>query len=228
MEMKKMAEKQIFKVVMKDIQNIKKILYEKELILEEKGESVKKIAKNSYNITWNEKSPKSNIIYDNNIGIDFIMRELLVNRQYSILLYDRSIIQFEFIINNNEITKQRMLFIKKHNKILDKNQIISISSEQDTDFFDYFFEKPGIPTMIRIDYDKENSKDCVHPTSHLTISNNETCRIPIKSLMSCTKFVLMILNNFYNIEVESKYDNITYIEETITQKEKNMVHLNWN
>ena len=46
--------------------------------------------------------------------------------------------------------------------------------------------------------------------------------------MSCTKFVLMILNNFYNIEVESKYDNITYIEETITQKEKNMVHLNWN
>ena len=35
MEMKKMAEKQIFKVVMKDIQNIKKILYEKELILEE-------------------------------------------------------------------------------------------------------------------------------------------------------------------------------------------------
>lgn len=50
-----MAEKQIFKVVMKDIQNIKKILYEKELILEEKGESVKEIAKNSYNITWNEK-----------------------------------------------------------------------------------------------------------------------------------------------------------------------------
>ena len=46
-----MAEKQIFKVVMKDIQNIKKILYEKELILEEKGESVKEIAKNSYNIT---------------------------------------------------------------------------------------------------------------------------------------------------------------------------------
>ena len=32
-----MAEKQIFKVVMKDIQNIKKILYEKELILEKKG-----------------------------------------------------------------------------------------------------------------------------------------------------------------------------------------------
>lgn len=107
-----MAKNEILKVVKKDIENAKKILYENDLILEVKGESIKEFSKNSYNITWNGKDSNSNIIYDNNIGVDFIMKELLQNQQYSILLYDRSLIQFEFIIENNIITKQRMLFIK--------------------------------------------------------------------------------------------------------------------
>ena len=38
--------------------------------------------------------------------------------------------------------------------------------------------------------------------------------------MLCTLCILLVC--------PYKYDNITYIEETITQKEKNMVHLNWN
>lgn len=148
-----------------------------------------------------------------------------VSPEDSILLYDRSLIQFEFIIENNIITKQRMLFIKKHNKIWDKEEIVSISAVQDIDFFDYFFESEGIPTMIRIDYDQENSKDCVHPISHMTLSNCETCRIPIKSLMSCTKFVLMILYHFYDLKIEDKFNDI--VENTITENEKNMIHLNW-
>lgn len=220
-----MAKNEILKVVKKDIENAKKILYENDLILEVKGESIKEFSKNSYNITWNGKDSNSNIIYDNNIGVDFIMKELLQNQQYSILLYDRSLIQFEFIIENNIITKQRMLFIKKHNKIWDKEEIVSISAVQDIDFFDYFFESEGIPTMIRIDYDQENSKDCVHPISHMTLSNCETCRIPIKSLMSCTKFVLMILYHFYDLKIEDKFNDI--VENTITENEKNMIHLNW-
>ena len=223
-----MAEIQILKLIREDIQNAKNILYDKDLVLEAKGESQKETATNSYKITWSGKNPESSIIYDKSVGINIIMKKLLENRQYSILLYDRSILQFEFTIKNNEIIKQRMLFIKKHNEILDKEYVKNISSEPDTDFFDYFFDKPGIPTMIRIDYDKENSKDCVHPISHLTISNNETCRIPIKSLMSCTRFVLMILNNFYDIAIESGCDDITHTQDTITEKEKNMVHLNWN
>ena len=220
-----MAKNEILKVVKKDIENAKKILYENDLILEVKGESTKEFSKNCYNITWNGKNSNSNIIYDNNIGVDFIMKELLQNQQYSILLYDRSLIQFEFIIENDIITKQRMLFIKRHNKIWDKEEIVSISALQDVDFFDYFFESEGIPTMIRIDYDQENSRDCVHPISHMTLSNYETCRIPIKSLMSCTKFVLMILYHFYDLKIEDKFDDI--VENTITENERNMIHLNW-
>ena len=173
-----MAKNEILKIVKKDIENAKKILYERDLILEAKGESTKEFSENCYKITWNGKQSNSSIIYDNNIGVDFIMKTLLQNQQYSILLYDRSLIQFEFIIENDIITKQRMLFIKRHNKIWDKEEIVSISALQDVDFFDYFFESEGIPTMIRIDYDQENSRDCVHPISHMTRATRRSPRSP--------------------------------------------------
>lgn len=223
-----MAKKEIMKTVTSDIKNVKSILYDNDLILEVKGESIRRFSESGYNITWNGKNPNSNIIYDNNIGIDYIMKQLLENQQYSILLYDRSLIQFEFILEDNVIKKQRMLFIKKHNKIWDKDEIVSISSIQDVDFFDYFFENEGIPTMIRVDYDKDNSINCDHPVSHMTISNYETCRIPIKSLMSCTKFIKMILYHFYDLKIDKKYPDFEYIDnDTITEDEKNMIHLNW-
>lgn len=222
-----MAQKNNLKIVIRDIENVKKILYDNDLILEAKGESIEAISKNGYTITWNGKNSSSTIIYDNNIGIDYIMKQLLENHQYSILLYDRSLIQFEFSIEDDIIIKQRMLFIKKHNKIWDKDEIVSISSLQDADFFDYFFGNDGIPTMIRIDYDKNNFLDCDHPISHMTISNYKTCRIPIKSLMSCTKFILMILDHFYDLKIEKKYTDFEYIDDTITENEKNMIHLSW-
>lgn len=220
-----MSKKNVLKVVKEDIESAKKLLYDHELVLEMKGESIKKFSNNSYSITWAGKDHSNNIIYDKDVGVDFIIKELLKKHQYSVLLYDRSLIQMEFIIENNEIVKQRLLFIKKHNKIWSKEEIASISSLPDTDFFDYFFENNGIPTMIRIDYDVKNSKDCIHPISHMTISNHETCRIPIKSLISCTKFISMILYHFYDIKQD--VNTVDYIGDTITESEKKMFHINW-
>ncbi len=221
-----MSKKNILKVVKEDIESAKKLLYNYELVLEMKGESIKEFSNNSYSITWAGKDHSSNIIYDKDIELDFIIKELLKEHQYSVLLYDRSLIQMEFIIENNEIVKQRLLFIKKHNKIWTKEEIVSISSLPDIDFFDYFFENKGIPTMIRIDYDVKKSKDCSHPISHMTISNHETCRIPIKSLISCTKFVSMILYHFYDIKQDIK--TMEYVGDTITENEKKMFHIDWN
>ena len=58
--------------------------------------------------------------------------------------------------------------------------------------------------------------------------NNKIHDSIIKDVLEEKEEFRDFIRTFYNIEVESKYDNITYIEETITQKEKNMVHLNWN
>lgn len=216
----------IINTINRDIENVREVLFEWKLIKEMKETSIKCIGRNKYVLTWHTKNSTSNIIYDNDIDVDVIMKELLKNEQYSIILYDRSIIQFEFIVENNEIIKQRLLFIKKHNKILDKEDIADIENTPDTDFFDYFFEDKGIPTMLRVDMDKENHEECIHPISHMTISNNKTCRIPMKGIISCTEFIKLILLHFYGIKVENKQMNFN--TDTIVEAEKRMIHLNWN
>ena len=221
-----MMPSKIISIIKRDIENVKQIVFENDLVKELKESSIKCIGKNKYNITWSSKDTTSNIIYDNDIDTDIIMKELLKNQQYTLLLYDRSIIQFEFIVENNEIIKQRLLFIKKHNKVLDKREIAEIESDPDTDFFDYFFENRGIPTMLRIDFDKENHVECIHPASHMTISNNKSCRIPMKGIISCTEFIKLILFHFYGIKVDDKV--ISYNVETIAESEKKMIHIDWN
>lgn len=216
----------IINTINRDIENVRKILFDCKLIKEMKETSIKCTGRNKYVLTWHTKNSTSNIIYDNDIDIDVIMKELLKNEQYSIILYDRSIIQFEFIVENNEIIKQRLLFIKKHNKILDKEDIADIENTPDTDFFDYFFDDKGIPTMLRVDMDKENHEECTHPISHMTISNNKTCRIPMRGIISCTEFTKLILLHFYGIKVENKQMNFNI--DTIVEAEKRMIHLNWN
>lgn len=221
-----MKPSKIISNIKKDIENVKLILFEHELIKEIKESSIKCIGRDKYNITWSSKNDSSNITYDNDIDVDIIMKTLLKNQQYSILLYDRSIIQFEFIVENNKIIKQRLLFIKKHNKILDKREIADIESTPDTDFFDYFFENKGIPTMIRVDFDIENHVECIHPASHMTISNNKSCRIPMKGIISCTEFIELILFHFYGIKIRNQ--EISYNIETIDESERRMVHIDWN
>lgn len=221
-----MKPSKIISNIKKDIENVKLILFEHELIKEIKESSIKCIGRDKYNITWSSKNDSSNITYDNDIDVDIIMKTLLKNQQYSILLYDRSIIQFEFIVENNKIIKQRLLFIKKHNKILDKREIADIESTPDTDFFDYFFENKGIPTMIRVDFDVENHVECIHPSSHMTISNNKSCRIPMKGIISCTEFIELILFHFYGIKIREQ--EISYNIETIDESERRMVHIDWN
>ncbi|MBR3882439.1 MAG: DUF2290 domain-containing protein [Clostridia bacterium] len=221
-----MMPSNIINTINRDIENVREVLFEWKLIKEMKETSIKCIGRNKYVLTWHTKNSTSNIIYDNDIDVDVIMKELLKNEQYSIILYDRSIIQFEFIVENNEIIKQRLLFIKKHNKILDKEDIADIENTPDTDFFDYFFEDKGIPTMLRVDMDKENHEECIHPISHMTISNNKTCRIPMKGIISCTEFIKLILLHFYGIKVENKQMNFN--TDTIVEAEKRMIHLNWN
>lgn len=106
------------------------------------------------------------------------MDKLLGGLQYNILLYDKSIIQSEFTIKSNEIIKERLVFMKRHNKIWTAEEI----EERESLEQDWFSEEKGIPIIFRIDYAPDDAKDGEHSATHLTLANHESCRVPIKGI----------------------------------------------
>ena len=210
------------KEILRDINNTVTALRINRLLRDENGVSQTTEESDTFKLTFCGKNQSSNIMFDTKISCSQIMDELLQNRQYNILLYDKSIFQAQFTIVDNIIIKEQLVFIKKHNKIWTTKEI------DDSDILeeDWFSDNFGVPIMIRIDFDLKNHKECVHPVSHMTLSNHESCRIPLKTALSFSEFVRFILHHFYNIQLDFPTYRISS-EDTITQLESNMIHLAW-
>ena len=219
----KINNKNYIKQFSTDYENIIKELYEKNLIRDSKSHSISEKGGRII-ITRSNKANESNILYDKHLPIETIMDTLLEKKEYNILLYDRSIIQYEFIIERGKIIKERLIFIKKHNYLWSKEEI----ADKDMENFeiDWFEEELGIPVVIRIDYDQENHIDIIHPITHMTLSNYEECRIPMMGSVSLYNFINFILNFFYNdsLSFKSKFEGNDI---TITDNEKKRVHFEW-
>lgn len=91
---------------------------------------------------------------------------------------------------------------------------------------DWFAEEKGIPIIIRVDYDPKSHIECDHAKTHLTISNHESCRIPIKDFVTFSEFVRLVLFHFCNIKMVMKTFRIN-TGDIITEVEKEMIHMNW-
>ena len=138
------------------------------------------------------------------------------------LLYDKSIVQAEFMVAEGMIIKERLLFVKKHNKIWSKEEIQEAESEGN----DWFDIDEGIPIFIRVDFDPSNHQDCKHPAAHLTISQCENCRIPVKNVVSVSEFMKFVLWHFYGKEFKHKMVRFDS-PETISEAEREMLHIDW-
>lgn len=218
-----MPVSKLSKELIKDIETTISELRSMRFLRDENGVSQNTKSRNLFELSFHGKNDSGCIMYDKHISCSHLMDVLLANRQYSVLLYDKSIIQAEFLINGNEITKERLVFIKKHNKIWTIDEV----DEYDANDEDWFSEEVGIPTLIRIDYDPKMHKDCEHASSHLTLSNHESCRIPIKQAVTFSEFVRFILFHFYDIQLNKATYRLDGPED-ITSSEKKMIHLYWD
>lgn len=197
-------------------------LYKKSLIRDYRGESQNRLGTNEYEITYSGKdSSISSIVYDKHKACEQIMDHLLNGLQYNLILYDKSIIQAEFKILGEQIVKERLVFMKKHNR---KWGIDEIDTYESLDQ-DWFSDEEGIPIVIRIDYAPEDKKIGDHSATHMTLSNHQCCRIPMRGIVSFSEFMRFILLHFYDIELELK-DNIID-STTIEEIERKMMHINW-
>lgn len=219
-----MAISGMVKNILDDIRKTVAELYEKNLVRDYRGISSNQTGKNDYELTFSGKnSIICNIVYDKHISGEEIMDRLLSGYQYNILLYDKSIVQAEFSIKENKIIKERLVFMKRHNKIWDIDEIYESELQEQ----DWFSEERGIPIIFRIDYAPDDHKECNHAATHATLSNHECCRIPIKGIVTFSEFVRFILFHFYDIKMDLK-ENRFGMDDTLTDLEKKLVHISWN
>lgn len=218
-----MAVSRLSKEIIKDINTTISELRDMRFVRDENGISQHTFAGNLSEVSFAGKNDSVGIMYDKHISCAELMDELLLQRQYTILLYDKSIIQAEFQIDGDAIIKERLVFIKKHNKIWSIDEI----DEYDVFEEDWFSEEEGIPILIRIDYDPQEHKECEHASSHLTLSNHESCRIPIKQAVTFSEFIRFILFHFYDRQLQKAEFRLSGPED-ITAAEKKMIHINWN
>lgn len=222
-----MSLPKIAKDIKKDIEVTTRALWYSELIIETTGESILSTGNNSCNITWSTKNDSNNIFYDTDVSIDYLFEQILKNRQYSFLFYDKSILQFEYMVEKGVITKHRLLFMKKHNKIWDKEEIKSFEEQEEIYFGDWFYDSKGIPILIRIDFDlnQEVYKECEHTMAHFHFSNHEQCRIPLKGTVAFSDFVKFVVFHFYGKKIEIAKAN--YTNQYISREEQEMIHFFW-
>lgn len=221
--MSKRKSEQITKEIIKDIQKTTNELREKGLIRDECGVTEKQTGANSFIISFSGKTDANSVMLDKHVSASHVMNILLQERQYTVLLYDKGIIQAEFCVDEGEVVKERLIFLKKHNRIWDQNEIVAADAEDE----DWFADEESVPIFLRIDYDPVSHVECDHPVSHLTLANNEACRIPVQDALSFSEFTRFVLLHFYGIKLEREKYWLEK-ESTITTLERKMLHLSWD
>lgn len=217
-----MAISKLGKALLSDIKSTIAELRHLNLVRDESGISQHSISSETCEFSFSGRNDANKIMYDKHISCSLLMDTLLKNRQYTLLLYDKSIIQAEFIICGDSVIKERLIFIKKHNKIWNKNEIDMCDANDE----DWFSDEDGIPIVIRVDFDPKNHQECKHAVSHLTLANHESCRIPMKEALSFSEFVSFIMFHFYDISISKRSLRLCG-SETITSNEKQMIHIFW-
>lgn len=201
-------------------------LYKNGYILEHRAFSHKVTGKNDFELTWSNRSPEANITFDLSLGIETIIQILLRHQQFSLLFYDKSILQVEYKIRDNKIIKQRMQFIKKSSTVKTLEELQELEGDvSEVEGNGWFDEETGIPILLRVDYDPDNHTELVHSRSHFVISNLKDCRIPMNRNLTLVKFVQLILNQVYN-NYEINLRDIVQHDDEITKIEKGSLHIN--
>lgn len=215
----------MFSALSNEFNAVSKILYDNHLLLDSNPFIIKNYdGKQSYDLTWAGKNSANSILFDEEKSCLELLSVIRPERQYTFLLYDKSIIQVEYRIVDDEIIKGRLLFLKLQNKVWGFEELREYVHTPDL-LDEILNEESGFPIMIRIDFDPLNHVECSHPKAHFVFSNVKDCRIPMKSIATLSQFVNFVFLQFYNKRINLP-DKTTFAS-TITDAESQLFHINW-
>ncbi len=164
---------------------------------------------------------------------EIVYNKIVEMEDYNFLLLDGAVIQmmYEFDHRNNIIG--HILSFYPHYD-LTRYQDMPEDYEKlfyGTRLFVDIREEKVVTFPLRFDFSQTHN-EIIHPKVHLTLGNYKDCRIPVSKPLSPNRFISFILRNFYfqkfketNIEKDLKDDLV--FEETITEKERYLLHFHY-
>ncbi|GAG63475.1 unnamed protein product [marine sediment metagenome] len=175
----------------------------------------------------NKSLSKKNIeVFGNGNIVDFY-KLAIINFDYDILLFDESILQFEFTKFEGDINLRYVYCQFPYDFPTYKTYLKDIGHDYDEvrDKFREDYEQEvneaelkKICIYIRYDYNPLSYKPIVHAASHLHFGNNNTIRIPISRIISPCSFMLFILKHAYYDQWSSLMRNSNFNSEFLRIK----------
>ena len=178
--------------------------------------------------------------YSSQIGVisrkeDYIEMydNVIARRAFNILLHDGGIIYMMYEFCEDVISRHRLMFIQSPISPSDQSDHPPDQSDDEFDYHDVEYSdvvrQLVIPFTMRFDFDVGNRDKIDHPMSHLTLSNFQSCRIPVTEPLSPFSFTDFIIRNFYNKPSDKYSERLTAFrarfDETIRREEQSVIHL---
>lgn len=156
-------------------------------------------------------------VYSRSGDYDFIYNSLIDNCDYDVVLFDGSILQFDY----KSATDIRMVYLQYPREFetfeaflnvlqipFTADELYELKDNFDSDYRQYLSEKPRLlsPTYFRYDLDAKNRKnnENIHAYAHLHIGLNNCIRIPVGIDLNPLTFILFMLRHvYYDIWIES-------------------------
>lgn len=158
-----------------------------------------------------------------------VYRELDSHNAYHVKLVDGGLLLFQYSFRpDGSLARHRLAYFPS--PILPTIEESPELYEQDELYGDITAQRL-VRFPVRFDYAPEQKLDVLHPASHLTLGQYESCRIPVAGPIGPSSFGLFIIRNFYfraYMRHKNNFDRrpspIGRIE-TISETERRVTHI---
>ena len=158
---------------------------------------------------------------------DEMYRQLVQERAYNVRMLDGALVQMQYAFAAGTLQCHRLAFFPSpHLEEFQNNPDIY----QDDEIYADVVARNIVPFPVRFDYDGQNGpQELAHPKSHLTLGQDENCRIPVTAPITPFRFIDFILRNFYHTafvrQAEGLPTQTDSFAESIRPVERRIVHM---
>ena len=158
-----------------------------------------------------------------------VYQDWLKNRAFNILVPMGGMIQLMYTFNRRGLTGHRLAFYPSFR--LEGGQGDE-STFEGNEYSWFPADDIGTPFSVRFDYNADPTihEDIRHPRAHLTLGNQQHCRVPVAAPITPGVFVNFVLRNLLVLEnghshADGLPAHIEPFDETITIGERKLIHI---
>ena len=159
-----------------------------------------------------------------------IYQDLVSSRAYNVRFPGGAIMQLMYAFSGRRLLRHRLAFFASPQPEEQEDPTALDGRGDDFDEGEMFVGGP-LPLAVRFDYDfnPETHQEITHPKCHLTLGQNENCRIPVTAPLTPNLFVDFVLRNLYEAEGDS-YNGTTpsldgNFSTSMTALERKIIHI---